>query len=130
MVAPIIPALTDNHLENILERAAAAGAKIAGYTVIRLPYELKQLWEEWLQQHYPERAEHVLSLIRQMRGGKDNDARFGTRMKGEGVFADLIRTRFLAASRAHGIRGRGGIALDTSSFQPPRKPTPQGELFP
>lgn len=129
MVAPIIPALTDVYLEEILERAAAAGAPVAGYTVVRLPYELKDLFDDWLRTQVPDRAEHVISLIRQMRNGKDNDARFGSRMKGEGVFADLIRTRFRAALRRHGYAERRGIELDTTQFQPPRTPSPQGQLF-
>jgi len=129
MVAPIIPALTDLHLETILEQAAAAGAPIAGYTIVRLPYELKELFADWLVTHVPERAEHVMSLIRQMRNGQDNDPRFGSRMKGEGIFADLIRTRFRAALRRHGFGERGRVDLDTTAFLPPRKPSPQGSLF-
>jgi len=129
MVAPIIPALTDLHMENILEQAAAAGAPLAGYTVVRLPYELKDLFADWLATHVPERAEHVMSLIRQMRNGQDNDPRFGSRMKGEGIFADLIRTRFRAALKRHGFNERGRVALDTTAFIAPRKPTPQGQLF-
>ncbi|HJT99410.1 MAG TPA: PA0069 family radical SAM protein [Rhodanobacteraceae bacterium] len=129
MVAPIIPMVTDRWLEGILERAAAAGAKGAGYTILRLPYELKQLFREWLDLNVPERAEHVMSLIRQMRGGRDNDARFGSRMRGEGEVAELIRQRFALACRRHGI-GRGrDIRLDTASFEPPRERSPQGELF-
>jgi DNA repair photolyase len=129
MVAPIIPALTDQHMENILEQAAAAGATAAGYTIVRLPYELAGLFQDWLDTHVPERAEHVMSLIRQMRNGKDNDARFGARMKGEGIFADLIGTRFRAALKRHGFGARGRIDLDTSRFVAPRKPSPQGTLF-
>lgn len=129
MVAPIIPALTDLHMENILEQAAAAGAPLAGYTVVRLPYELKDLFADWLATHVPERAEHVMSLIRQMRNGQDNDPRFGSRMKGEGIFADLIRTRFRAALKRHGFNERGRVELDTTAFVAPRKPTPQGQLF-
>ena len=129
MVAPIIPMVTDRWLEQILERAAAGGATLAGYTVLRLPYELKDLFREWLDLHVPERAEHVMSLIRQMRGGKDNDARFGSRMRGEGAFAELIRQRFTLACRKHGI-GRGrDVKLDCSSFAPPREASPQAELF-
>lgn len=129
MVAPIIPALTDLHMENILEQAAAAGAPLAGYTIVRLPYELKGLFADWLATHVPERAEHVMSLIRQMRNGQDNDPRFGSRMKGEGIFADLIRTRFRAALKRHGFNERGRVELDTTAFVAPRKPTPQGQLF-
>jgi DNA repair photolyase len=129
MVAPIIPMLTDRWLEEILERARDAGAAMAGYTILRLPWELKDLVREWLELHFPERAEHVLSLVRQMRGGRDNDPRFGSRMRGEGEFAELIRQRFHIATRKLGF-GRGrDVSLDTTLFSPPRKATPQGELF-
>jgi DNA repair photolyase len=129
MVAPIIPMLTDRWLEEILERAREAGARTAGYTILRLPWELKDLVREWLELHFPERAEHVLSLVRQMRGGRDNDPRFGSRMRGEGEFAELIRQRFLITTRKFGL-GRGrDVPLDSSKFVPPRAATPQGELF-
>ena len=129
MVAPIIPMLTDRWLEEILERAREAGAGMAGYTILRLPWELKDLVREWLELHFPERAEHVLSLVRQMRGGRDNDPRFGSRMRGEGEFAELIRQRFHIATRKLGF-GRGrDVVLDSAQFSPPRKVTPQGELF-
>ena len=129
MVAPIIPMLTDRYVEQILEKAATAGATRAGYTVLRLPHELKELFREWLELHVPERAQHVMSLIRQMRGGKDNDARFGSRMRGEGEFADLIRQRFTLACRKHGINQARDLALDCSGFVPPRAPSMQQELF-
>jgi len=129
MVAPIIPMVTDRHIEHIVERAAAVGAKGAGYTILRLPYELKDLFREWLALNVPERAEHVMSLIQQMRGGKDNDARFGSRMRGEGEFAQLIRQRFQLACRKHGITRGRDIVLDRSKFAPPRAASPQGELF-
>ena len=129
MVAPIIPMLTDKWMEDILTHAREAGARTAGYTILRLPWELKDLVREWLQLHFPERAEHVLSLVRQMRGGRDNDPRFGSRMRGEGEFAELIRQRFHIATRKLGF-GRGrDVQLDNSKFTPPRKATPQGELF-
>lgn len=129
MVAPIIPMVTDRHVEQIVEKAAAAGAKRAGYTVLRLPYELKDLFREWLALNVPERAEHVMSLIRQLRGGKDNDARFGSRMRGEGEFAELIRQRFRLACRKHGINDVRDLALDCSRFVPSRPASPQGDLF-
>jgi len=129
MVAPIIPMLTDRWMEAILEGARAAGARMAGYTILRLPWELKDLVREWLELHFPERAEHVLSLVRQMRGGRDNDPRFGSRMRGEGEFAELIRQRFTVTTRKLGF-GRGrDVPLDLSKFTPPRAITPQGELF-
>lgn len=130
MVAPIVPMVTDRWIEQILERAAAAGATRAGYTVLRLPHELKDLFREWLDLNVPERADHVMSLIRQMRGGRDNDPRFGSRMRGEGELAELIRQRFHLACRRNGI-GRGrDVSLDTSAFRPPRPASPQGDLFP
>ena len=129
MVAPIIPMLTDKWMEDILTHAREADARTAGYTILRLPWELKDLVREWLQLHFPERAEHVLSLVRQMRGGRDNDPRFGSRMRGEGEFAELIRQRFHIATRKLGF-GRGrDVQLDNSKFAAPREATPQGELF-
>ncbi|MEO7431242.1 MAG: radical SAM protein, partial [Dokdonella sp.] len=129
MVAPIIPMVTDCYIEQILERAAESGARRAGYTVLRLPYELKDLFREWLALHVPDRAEHVMSLINQMRGGKDNDARFGSRMRGEGPFAQLIRQRFRLACRKHGMNEARDLSLDVSAFVPPRAASPQSELF-
>jgi DNA repair photolyase len=129
LVAPIIPAVTDMHMERVLERAAAVGANVAGYTVLRLPHELKELFREWLDLHVPDRAEHVMSLIRQMRGGREYDARFGKRMRGEGAYADLIRQRFALACRKHGLNRSRDLKLDCSKFVPPRKPSAQGELF-
>ena len=129
LVAPIVPMLTDRWIEQILEQAQAAGARMAGYTVLRLPYELKDLVREWLELHFPERAEHVLSLVRQMRGGRDNDPRFGKRMRGEGEFAELIRQRFTLTTRRLGLARNRDLTLDCSQFRPPRAPSPQGELF-
>ena len=129
LVAPIIPMLTDRWLEAIIERAAKAGARMAGYTVLRLPYELKDLVREWLELHFPQRAEHVMSLVRQMRGGKENDARFGSRMRGEGEFATLIRQRVAVAARKFGLARNRDIALACSLFTPPRAVSPQGDLF-
>jgi DNA repair photolyase len=129
LVAPIIPMLTDRWIEQILEQAHAAGARMAGYTVLRLPWELKDLVREWLELHFPERADHVLSLVRQMRGGRDNDPRFGKRMRGEGEFAELIRQRFTLATRRLGLARNRDIALDDTRFRVPRAASPQGELF-
>jgi DNA repair photolyase len=127
MVAPVVPMITDRELEHILEAAHAHGARAAGYVLLRLPHELKEVWREWLQLHYPDRAAHVMSLVRQMRGGKDYDSTFGKRMRGEGPFADLIATRF---AKAHKRLGFGRLpALDGSRFVAPRKPSPQGDLF-
>jgi DNA repair photolyase len=129
LVAPIIPVLTDCWLEQILEHAHAAGARASGYTVLRLPWELKDLVREWLELHFPDRAGHVLSLVRQMRGGRDNDPRFVSRMRGEGQFAELIRQRFAMASRRLGYTRTRNIALDCTSFRPPRNEHPQRGLF-
>ncbi|MFZ1798216.1 MAG: PA0069 family radical SAM protein [Dokdonella sp.] len=129
LVAPIIPAVTDMHIEHVLKQAAANGANIAGYTVLRLPLELKELFREWLDLHVPDRAGHVMSLIRQMRGGRDYDARFGVRMRGEGPYADLIRQRFALACRKLKLGRSRELKLDCSRFVPPRTPSPQGNLF-
>ena len=127
LVAPVIPAITDEYLERILEAAREAGAQSAGYVLLRLPHELKELWREWLQLHYPDRAAHVMSLVRQMRGGKDYDSAFGTRMRGQGPFADLMAMRFAKTRKRLGF---GALPpLRTDLFVPPRKPSPQGELF-
>lgn len=127
MVAPVIAMINDGEIERILEAAHEAGARAAGYVLLRLPHELKQVWRDWLRLHYPDRAEHVMSLIQQMSGGKDYDSRFGHRMRGHGPFAQLIGQRFQKAWKRHGF-GRLP-ALDTSRFVAPRKPTPQMELF-
>jgi DNA repair photolyase len=120
MVAPVIPALTDHELESILEAAAAAGARWAGYILLRLPYEVKDLFQEWLAAHYPDRADHVMSILRQMRGGKDYDASFGIRMRGTGPLAELLRSRFqMACRRLHLGTGRHEPP-DTRLFRPPR----------
>ena len=129
LVAPIIPAVTDRFIEDILERAAAGGARHAGYTIVRLPLELAGLFREWLDLHLPERAAHVMSLVRQMRGGRDNVSEFGARMRGEGVFADLIRQRFVLACRKLGLNRTRDLDLDTSKFTVPQTPSPQGRLF-
>ena len=127
LVAPVIPMITDEHLEHILAAAHAAGAQDAGYVLLRLPHELKEIWREWLQLHYPERAGHVMSLVQQMRGGKDYDSAFGTRMRGQGPFADLIAMRFAKTCKRLGF---GSLPpLRTDLFVAPRKQMPQGELF-
>ncbi|WP_246109240.1 PA0069 family radical SAM protein [Vulcaniibacterium gelatinicum] len=127
LVAPVIPMLNDRELEAILEAAREHGARAAGYVLLRLPHELKTLWRDWLRLHYPERAAHVMSLIRQMRGGQDYDSVFGTRMRGQGPFADLLEQRF---RKARARLGYGALPpLDGTRFVPPRPPSPQGELF-
>ena len=120
LVAPVIPALTDHEMENILDAAKAAGATSAGYVLLRLPHEVKDLFREWLAEHYPERAAHVMSLINQSRGGKDYQAEFGTRMVGTGVFAQLLRARFNVAKRKCGLDdAEHRHELRTDLFRPP-----------
>ncbi len=129
LVAPIIPALNEKDVEAIIEQAGAAGANSIGYTCVRLPHELKQLFREWLELHYPDRAAHIISLIQQMNGGKDYDSNFATRMRGQGMFADIIRKRVQVATRKAGLEPAWDTVLDTSKFVPPRVHSPQGELF-
>jgi len=119
MVAPVIPALTDYEMERILAACAGAGAQWAGYTLLRLPYEVKDLFREWLAEHYPDRAAHVMSIIREMRGGRDNDARFGSRMRGTGPYALLLGSRFKLACQRLGLNSAARGTLDTSRFRPP-----------
>lgn len=128
MTAPIIPVLTDHEMETILQQAAEAGASSAGYVLLRLPLEVAPLFEEWLQLHHPLKAEHVMSIVRQSREGKANDATFHRRMVGKGLFAEMIAQRFKLATARLGLnRNRGG--LDTSLFAPPVAAKPQLELF-
>jgi len=119
MVAPVIPALNDHDIERILQQAAAAGAWSAAYVMLRLPHEVKQLFREWLVQYVPRRAEHVLSLVRGMRGGYDNDPRFGHRMSGTGAVAELIEKRFAVACQRFGLN-RTKQLLDQTRFRPPK----------
>ncbi|MBK1696922.1 PA0069 family radical SAM protein [Rhodovibrio salinarum] len=128
MAAPMIPALNDWELERIVEAAAAAGADAAGYVLLRLPYEIKHLMEEWLDAHAPGKKEHVLSLVRQARDGALNQSDWGVRMRGTGEYADLLARRFRLAVRRHGLSGERP-ELDTSQFTPPAKDPRQGSLF-
>lgn len=128
MAAPMIPALNDQELEAILEAAAAAGARWAGYVLVRLPYEIKDLFREWLAEHYPDRAAHVMSLIRDMRGGRDNDPRFGTRMRGTGPYAQLLSNRFRLACRRLNLNSEPRASLDTTLFRPPGRAGAQLQL--
>lgn len=127
LVAPVIPMITDMELEKILEATREAGARSAGYVLLRLPHELKDIWREWLELHYPERASHVMSLIQQMRDGRDYQSEFGTRMRGTGPFADLIEQRFKKARTRFGF-GRMP-ALSIHQFKPPAADSRQGTLF-
>ncbi len=125
LVAPVIPGLTDHELERIVEAVADAGASSAGYVLLRLPYEVKTLFREWLAEHYPQRAEHVMALIRDLRGGADNDPRFGHRMRGIGPYAELLSSRFRLACRRAGLEDKRDLPLITTLFKPPG---PQAEL--
>jgi DNA repair photolyase len=118
MTAPMIPGLNDHEMESILEAAKEAGATRAGFTVLRLPLEIKDLFQEWLRQHRPDRAERVLSLIRQMRGGALYQAEFGLRMRGEGPIAQLLSARFAASVKRLDLN-RVRYRLDTGQFRVP-----------
>ncbi len=128
MVAPVIPALTDKDIEAVLEVAKENGAESAAYILLRLPLEVKSLFAEWLQQHFPQRADHVLSLIRQMRDGKDYVADFNTRMVGTGNFAELIRKRFTIAAKRLGLSAERP-PLDSTQFKVPLSVDGQLSLF-
>jgi DNA repair photolyase len=128
MFAPAIPGLNDHEMEAVLERAAEAGASGAGYVVLRLPLEIKDLFREWLATDHPDRAAKVMSLVRQMRGGKDYDAEWRTRMKGQGPVADILSQRFKAARRRYGLDGLLP-GLDLERFRVPARPGDQADLF-
>jgi DNA repair photolyase len=129
LVAPIIPQITDRYLEGILEAAAGNGASSAGWIMLRLPLEVAPLFRTWLDEHFPLRAAHVMSLVQQLRGGRDYDSTFGTRMRGTGIFADLIEKRFDLAVKRLGLdRGRTE-GFDCRRFRAPRRNAAQGELF-
>ncbi|HXF17067.1 MAG TPA: PA0069 family radical SAM protein [Burkholderiales bacterium] len=119
MVAPVVPLLTDSETEHILEAARDAGALSAGYVLMRLPYEVKELFKDWLMHHYPLKAEHVMSRVKQMRAGRENDPNFGSRMRGSGEFADLLRTRFEKACHRLGLNQQRRT-LETGLFRHPR----------
>lgn len=127
MTAPIIPQLTDKDMEAILEAAAANGARYGGWTMLRLPFEVKTLFRDWLAQHYPLRAGHVMSIVQQIRGGRDNDPNFGSRMRGQGQLADLIARRFDIAARRLGLN-RERTPMDTSRFRPPKGAAERAQL--
>jgi len=119
MFAPVIPALNDDELEAVLGKAAEAGAQSAGYVLLRLPLEIKDLFREWLEANEPGRARHVMSLIRQMRGGKDYDSQWHTRMKGTGPYAEMIAKRFRLAVKRLGLN-REHVPLVLNRFERPR----------
>jgi DNA repair photolyase len=120
LTAPLIPAVNDAELESLLEAAAAAGATRAGYVLLRLPHEVKDLFRAWLEQHLPLRAAHVMSLVQQARGGRDNDPRFGHRMRGAGPWAAMLRARFELARKRLGLDGAREPDLDLSRFCRPQ----------
>ena len=126
MAAPVIPALNDHELESILEAAAENGAGNAGYVLLRLPHEVAPLFVEWLREQYPDRAEHVLSLLRQLRGGALYESGFGSRQRGFGPFAALLKARFEKARRRLGLERE--VALRTDKFLAPRPSRPQLDL--
>jgi DNA repair photolyase len=117
LAAPMIPGLNDAELEKILEASKNAGARTAGYVLLRLPHELKQIFEDWLHRHFPDRARHVLELVRETRAGALNDAKYGQRMSGTGAYADLLARRFERAARQLGLQDRP--ELDCSAFALP-----------
>src|ERR1043165_7367455 len=128
MVAPVIPAINDMEIERILDAAAAAGVKEAGYVLLRLPLELRELFREWLIENFPDRHRHVFKLIRDMRGGKDYDAKWGERMTGSGPIAWMIGRRFEAACERLGLNRRK-LKLATEHFTPTRKRPQQLSLL-
>lgn len=127
LAAPMIPGLNDAELERILESAAAAGARTAGYVLLRLPLEIAELFEAWLHQHYPDRARHVLALVRQTRAGALYDSRFGQRQRGAGPYADMLAARFDRAARQHGLLERPALAC--THFASPPAATAQLSLL-
>jgi len=129
-VAPVVPFLTDSEMEPILEAAAKAGATGAGYNLMRLPWEVRDIFKAWLEEHFPLKATHVMSRVREMREGRENDPDFGSRMTGTGLFAELLRKRFEIACARYGFDGRRerDFRLETGLFRPP-SPQGQGRLF-
>ena len=122
LIAPVIPFINDHEMEAIIAAVKEAGAQRAVYIILRLPNEVAPLFSEWLQQHFPDRTEHVLKRISDMRGGKLYDSRFGKRMTGEGVIADLLNQRFHLAMKKHGLRSERRPELDCSQFRiPPQR---------
>ena len=132
LTAPMIPGLNDMELEKLLEAASRAGARHAGYVLLRLPHEIKDMFEAWLHTHFPDRAKHVLSLVRDTRGGAMNDSRFHHRFSGQGVYADLLTRRFARAARQWGLdEARAGLDCDRFAVPgvPARAEVAQLSLF-
>ena len=128
LFAPLIPALNDHEMEAVFAAAKDQGAESAGYVLLRLPYELADMFPQWLHTHVPGRAEHVMSLLRQMRGGKANSAEFGKRMRGEGLFAELYAKRAKLATERLGLN-KMRRALNTQMFKAPREDSGQMSLW-
>jgi len=129
MFAPVVPAINDHELEGVLDAAAAAGAKTAGYVLLRLPGEVRDLFYEWLETHYPDRSRRVRSRIQELRGGRDNDPRFGYRMRGQGPWAELLHQRFEASCRRNGLEKGRSAPLTTELFRPPNRSPDQMDLW-
>ncbi|MDB5863886.1 MAG: radical protein, partial [Betaproteobacteria bacterium] len=128
LVAPVVPFLTDQQIEPVLETAWEHGARQAGYVLLRLPWEVKDLFKDWLERNYPLKAKHIMSRVHEMREGRDNDPSFGTRMIGSGKFAELLEQRFDIACKRIGFNARRGRSLDKALFRVPGKPD-QMQLF-
>ncbi|MFB9223732.1 PA0069 family radical SAM protein [Paracoccus cavernae] len=128
MVAPVIPVLTEPEMESILQAATEAGARYASIIPLRLPHEVAPLFRDWLERHHPGKATHVMARVQDMRGGKDNDPNFGSRFRGEGMFADLMHQRFRLARKRAGLE-RAGETLDCSLFAAPPRAGDQLALF-
>jgi DNA repair photolyase len=125
-VSPVIPFINEPELERLLEAAHEAGASAAFSIPLRLPWEVNPLFQDWLARHFPDRAARVMARVREMRGGQDNDARFGSRMTGEGIWAQLVAARFRKTCDRLGLR-RERLAQDLSQFRRPALPDPQGQ---
>lgn len=128
LMAPIIPVLNDSEIESLLAECAQAGASEASYVILRLPLEIKELFQQWLQEHYPLKAEHVMNRVRDLRGGREYRAEFGERMRGSGQYAELVAQRFALACRQAGLNRRR-LELDCSRFRVPAKSGDQLGLF-
>ncbi|HEX5777944.1 MAG TPA: PA0069 family radical SAM protein [Xanthobacteraceae bacterium] len=128
MVAPIVPAINDSEIERILDAAANVGVVEAGYVMLRMPFEIKELFREWLHEHFPDKARHVISLVRDLHGGKDYDSTWGKRQRGDGPYAWSIGRRFELACRRLGLNNRR-TRLTTALFTPPKKRGGQLDLF-
>ena len=128
LIAPVVPFLTDDQIEPVLEAAWEHGARSAGYVLLRLPWEVKDIFKDWLERHYPLKAKHIMSRVHQMREGRDNDPCFGTRMVGSGLLAELLEKRFDIAAKRIGYNTQRGRGLDKTLFKVPGRPD-QMELF-